>query len=134
VTNILLGIIAAAVVVIAIAQVAFLLAAYRAGAEAQALVKRLDADIKPLLAQVRAIADEVARTSALATVQAQRIDEMTSRVAGLVEEATATVSREMLAPLRDGLAFVRGLLGAVAGIRRARPARRDGPEFPDSPD
>jgi hypothetical protein len=134
VADILLGIIAAGVAVIAIAQVAFLVAAYRAGAEARALITRLHADIEPLVAQMRTIADEVARTSALAAAQAQRIDEMTARVSGLVEEATATVSQGVLAPLRDGLAFVRGLVATVAGAGRLRPSRRRPAKVPDSPD
>jgi hypothetical protein len=132
--DLLLGVIAAGVVVIAVAQVAFLMAAYRAGSHVQALVRRLDDDFKPLLAQVRAIADEVARTSALASVQAQRIDEMTTRVASLVDEATATVSQGVLAPLRDGLAFVRGLVAVVTGAGRARTSRRDRESIPGSPD
>ena len=122
-TDLWLGVIAVAVSAMAVSQVALAIAGIRAARQLQALALRLEQDIKPLLGQVQALAADVARTSTLAATQIERVDAMTLRLSGLVDEATSALSLGILAPLRDGLALVRALVAAFGGQRPERSRR-----------
>ena len=126
-TDLWLGVIAVAVSAMAVSQVALAIAGVRAARQLQALARRLEEDVKPLVGQVQTIAADVARTSALAATQIERVDAMTLRVSGLVDEA-ATLSQGVLTPLRDGLSLVRGLITAFSGRGPNRPRRTDVPD------
>jgi hypothetical protein len=131
VTDLWLGIIAVAVSAMAVSQVALAIAGIRAARQLQALARRLEEDVKPLVAQVQTIAADVARTSALAATQIERVDAMTLRLSGLVDEATSALSQGILAPLRDGLALVRAFIAAFGGPRPKRPSSSEGGEVHD---
>lgn len=135
-TDVYLAVMTVAVVVVAAAQVVFAIVAFRAARRAQALVARLEQDVKPLLAQVQSISADVARTSALVATQAERVDGVTGRLALIVDDAAAIVTQNLLVPLRDGLALVRSVVAAVGGAAQERaPGRATdaGPEAAVAP-
>ena len=114
-----LAVIGVAVVVIAVTQVAVAVVAVRAALEALALVKRLEAEVGPVMEQVRNLSADAARSAALLASQAERVDQLASRVTHRVDQFTAT-------PLRDGLALVRTVVDLFTRTRSDRaPAARE---------
>lgn len=123
-----LGVIAVAVVVMTITQVAVAVVAVRAALQALALVKRLEAELGPALVDVRSLSADAARSAALLASQAERVDQLASRVTHRIDEFSAS-------PLREGLALVRTIVEALLGKREPRPnaprERRRAPEPAD---
>jgi hypothetical protein len=106
-----LAVIAVAVVVIAVTQVAVAVIAVRAAQEALALVKRLEAEVGPVLEEVRSLSADAARSAALLAAQAERVDQLASRVTHRFDEFAAS-------PLREGLSLVRMIVEAFTGKRQ----------------
>lgn len=109
-----LAVIGVAVVVIAVTQVAVAVVAVRAAQEALALVKRLEAEVGPVMEQVRNLSADAARSAALLASQAERVDQLASRVTHRVDQFTVS-------PLRDGLALVRTVVDLFTRTRSDRP-------------
>jgi len=130
-TDIFLGLIAASVVVMATVQVAVLVGAWRAAKQAAEAARRLEQEIKPLMANLHAMSADLARTSALVTTQVERLDQLTTSVARRVEETTASLQAAILTPVKDAFAFLHGLKSVLSTFGAARPARdRDQPAEP----
>ncbi len=112
-TDTWLVVIAVAVVVMAITHLAVAVVAVRAALETLALVKRLEAELRPALVDVRSLSADAARSAALLASQAERVDQLASRVTHRFDEFAAS-------PLRDGLALLRTIVEAFAGNREPR--------------
>src|SRR5262245_45274711 len=110
-----LAVIGVAVVVIAVTQVAVAVVAVRAALEALALVKRLEAEVGPVMEQVRSLSADAARSAALLATQAERVDQLANRVTNRIDTFAAS-------PLRDGLSLLRIVVDAFVGTRRAGPS------------
>ena len=110
-----LAVIGVAVVVIAVTQVAVAVVAVRAAREALALVKRLEAEIGPVMEQVRSLSADAARSAALLASQAQRVDQLASRVTHRIDSFAGS-------PVRDGLTLVRTIVELWLGMRSGRSA------------
>jgi hypothetical protein len=123
-----LAVIAVAVAVMAITQVAVSVVAVRAALQALAIVKRLETELRPALADVRSLSADAARSAALLASQAERVDQLASRVTHRFDEFTAS-------PLRDGLALLRTIVETFLGNREPRSTapreRRPGPQPAD---
>jgi uncharacterized protein YoxC len=126
-----LGVIAVAAVVIAVMQVALIVALLRAMREAQQTLRSVQQEVKPLLVKATAVADEAARTAVLATAQAEKVDRLLTDLARRVEETAAIVQHAIVTPAREGMAIVAGLkagLAALRGFREMRERRRHAEE------
>src|SRR5262249_4167503 len=71
-----LGIIAFAVVIMALVQVGAIMAGFRLAKRVDQIAKQLDEDIKPLLANLTAMSEEAARAASLAARQVERVDQV----------------------------------------------------------
>ena len=71
-----LGIIAFAVLLMALIQLGAIYAGIRLARRVDQLASQLDQDIKPLLANLTALTNEAARTAALAAKQVERFDQV----------------------------------------------------------
>ena len=71
-----LVVMAAALVVMAVIQVAAIVAALRLARQVTATTEALRREVRPLIDQVRRIADEAERASRLATAQVVRVDQL----------------------------------------------------------
>ena len=80
-TNVFLGVIAVAVLVMAGIQVAAVVLAARAARRIDSLADRLERDIQPVVANLNALTGEAARATALATAQVERVDGLFSDLA-----------------------------------------------------
>jgi hypothetical protein len=129
-TDIFLGVIAAATLIMALIQVGAIIALVRVARQAQQALVTVNQEIRPLIARASAIADEASRTAALATAQAQKVDTVVTDLARRVEDTAAVVQEAILLPAREGIAIVSALkagFGVFRGDRdpRQRPPRHE---------
>ena len=123
-SNLFLGVIAVATLVMAIVQIGLIVAVIRIGREAQATLTTVQREIRPLIAKVTAVAEEASRTATLATAQAQKVDRLMTDLSRRVEETAAVVQETIIAPAREGraiIAAVKAGLAALRGVSDMRP-------------
>ena len=119
-SDVFLGVIAGATLVMALIQVGAILAALRLSRQAQQMIQSVQQDVRPLIARAHAIAEEASRTVALATAQAQKVDRLITDVSRRVDETAGILQEAIITPAREGLALVAALkagLGALRGFR-----------------
>lgn len=112
-----LGTIAIAVAVMAVIQVAAIGALIKMVRQAAQAIQSLELELKPLLEKAHRIADDAARTSALAAAQAERIDALVTSATERVDETLEIVQRAIVDPIRQGTAFITGLRAVIAAFR-----------------
>ena len=132
---VLLGVIAAAVLVMAGIQVGLILVAGRLARKVEQLSTQFEQDLRPLVVQATAVAENAARASSLAVAQVERADRLFSDLAQRADDTMATVQGSLLAPVREGRALAAGIGAAVSAFRelrlvaRARAAEEEDPLF-----
>lgn len=122
-SEVFLGVIAVATLVMAAIQVGVIVGLLRTARQAQQIMTTIQQDVRPLIAKVTAVADEASRTAALATAQVEKIDRLVTDVARRVDETAAIVQHVIVTPAREGMAIVAGLKAGVAAIRGFREMR-----------
>ncbi len=122
-TNVWLGIIAGATLLMALIQVGLIVAGALIYRRLLALTTRVERELEPLFGKVNAIGADAARISALAAQQAERADALLADVSQRVDATLAVVQNAVVAPAREGLAVVAAIKGAVNSLRR-RPSRQ----------
>jgi hypothetical protein len=118
--TVFLGIIAAATLVMAVLQVAAVIAAARLARRVDRLAEEVRAEIKPLVARAHAIAEEAQRVATLATAQAERLDSLMANMAVRIDETAGVVQRAIVRPAREGFALLAGLKAGLALLRGKR--------------
>jgi hypothetical protein len=126
-----LGIIAVALLVMALVQigaiVGLVLAGKRIGRLAgrvEALADRAERDFQPMVERLTAMSGEAARAAALAATQVERVDRMVTDVGQRLEHSAGAVQRALTAPAREGAALVAGVRAGVGTLREIRQRRR----------
>lgn len=131
--ELLLGIIAASVAVIAIVQVGAIVAGLRVARRVDQIATELETGIKPLLANLTTLSADAARAANLAAAQVERFDRLFADVVSKTEQVMAAAQMFAARPVREGMAIVAGIraaLSALKGLRdasRRRSAARRGP-------
>ncbi|HEX6975100.1 MAG TPA: hypothetical protein VF147_11905 [Vicinamibacterales bacterium] len=123
-SDIFLGVIAFATLIMAIIQVGAIVAALRLAKQAQLVVTSMQQEVRPLIARAHAIAEEASRTVALATAQAEKVDRVVTDLSRRTEETAAVLQEAIITPAREGLAIVAAVkagLGALKGFRDLSP-------------
>jgi hypothetical protein len=133
VTNVLLGIIAAAVLVMAVIQVAAIVFAMSAARRIGQVADRLEHDLSPVVSNLQTITSEAARMTTLAAAQVERADRMFADLSRRAEQVMAAVPT-LLGPAGKGLAFLNGIKAALAAIHELRRSSRRGAAHPDEED
>jgi hypothetical protein len=133
VTNVLLGIIAVAVLVIAAIQVAAIVFAVSAARRIGQVADRLEQNLSPVVSNLQTITSEAARMSTLATAQVERADRIFAELSRRVEQIMAAVPA-LLGPAGKGFAFLNGIKAALAAIHELRRSSRRGAAHPDEED
>jgi predicted transcriptional regulator len=110
---------AVALVAMAVGQVVLALTAARMARHAAETVKDFRRDLTPVLEKVRQIADDASKTSAIAVVQAERIDQLMESTARRIDETVTVVQDSIIAPVRQGAALIAGLRAAIEVFRGA---------------
>lgn len=122
-TNVWLGIIAGATLLMALIQIGLIVAGLLIYRRMTALTARVERELEPLFGKVNAIGADAARISALATQQAEHVDALMADVRHRVDTTLAVVQNAVVAPAREGLAVVSAVKAAVGSLRR-RPRRQ----------
>ena len=120
-TEVWLGVIAVAVMVMAVAQVAVLIKLAQAAKETSEATRDLRRELTPLIAKVHKIADDATRVSALAVAQMERVDHVLSTTVRNIDHTVAVVQSAIISPVRQGAARMAGVKAAFAVFR----ARQD---------
>ena len=123
-SDVFLGVIAVATLVMALIQIGAIIAALRLARQAQEMIQSVQRDVRPLIAKANAIAEEASRTVALATAQAQKVDRLVTDLSRRVDETAGVLQQAIVTPAREGLAIVAALkagLGALRGLRELQP-------------
>ncbi len=120
----LLGIIAFAVLVMALIQVAAIVAGIRLAKRVDRLTTQLDQEIKPLIANLNALSSEAARAAALAAKQAERLDRVFGEMVERVDGTLAAAQEFVTGPARQGMAIMAGVKAVFDAFRGMRETSR----------
>ena len=119
-SEIFLGVIAFATLLMAIVQVGVIVAASVVVRRLGRLVDTFERELKPIFSHANEIARDASRAAALATAQVERADKLFSDVAVRVEEALNAVQASLGAPAREGRALLNAFRAAFQAIRELR--------------
>lgn len=123
-SNVFLGVIAFATLIMALIQIGAIVAALRLARQAQEVMRSVQQEVRPLIARANAIAEEASRTMALATAQAEKIDRVVTDLSRRAEETAAVLQEAIITPAREAMAIVAALkagFGALRGFRGRAP-------------
>ena len=132
-TDIWLGIIAVAVLVMAVIQVAAIVFAMSAARRIGQVADRLEQNLNPVVSNLQTITSEAARMTTLAAAQVERADRMFADLTRRAEQVMAALPT-LLGPAGKGLAFLNGIKAALAAIHELRRSSRRGATHPDEED
>jgi hypothetical protein len=118
-----LGVIAAATLVTAVAQVAILVAAGRLTRRLEHLVDDLNRELKPLFAHLDAVGRDAARATSLATAQVERVDQVFADLAARLDRTLDTLQTVAAGGAREGAAVFAAFRAAIAVVRDLRASR-----------
>jgi hypothetical protein len=123
-SEVFLGIIALATLVMACIQVGAIVAVGRFARDAQKTLASVQQDVKPLVAKVSALADEASKTATIATAQAEKIDQLVTDLTRRIDETSVIVQQAVIAPAREGMAILAAIKAGLGALRGFRDMRR----------
>jgi hypothetical protein len=119
-----LGIIAFAVMVMALIQIAAIFAGIRLARRVEDMARQIHTEIKPLIANLTAMSSEAARAAALAAKQAERLDRVFGEMVQRVDATLAAAQEFVTGPARQGMAIMAGVKAVIDSFRSLREASR----------
>ena len=108
-TDVFLGIIAAAVLVMAVIQVAVIVFAARAARRVGEAVARFEESVLPIVTNLQKVSADAARVSGVAATQAERAEQLLTMVRDRVDRMVQLVQESLLRPGREALGLLRAL-------------------------
>ena len=123
-SDVFLGVIAAATLAIAVAQIAVIVVAGRAARRVAEVAEQFQRDVKPLFGHLNAIGQDAARAAALAAVQVERVDQLFTDVVQRFEQTVSTVQATVIGPVREGRALISAFKAAMQAVRELRQTGR----------
>jgi hypothetical protein len=122
--EILLGVIALAVAVMAMVQVGAVIAGLRLARRVEQLATDLETGVKPLLVNLTAVTAEASKAASLAAAQAERFDRLVTDLSARVDQTVTSAQQFVTGPAREGMAIVAGIRAAVSAFQALREASR----------
>ena len=119
-----LGIIAFAVLIMALIQVGAIFAGLRLAKRVDRLATQLDQEIKPLIANLTSMSSEAARAAAMAAAQIERFDKVFTELTQRVDQTLAAAQAFVTGPSRQGMAIMSGVKAMVDAFKGIREASR----------
>jgi hypothetical protein len=120
VSDLFLGVIAAAVLTMAIIQVAAIVFALRAARRVGEAVSRFEQSVAPIVANLQTMTADATKATAIATAQVERATRMMSDLTRRIDETAAAVQASIVGPAREGYAMFQGILAALAAFRSSQ--------------
>jgi uncharacterized protein YoxC len=118
-----LAVIAVALMVMTVVQLAVLLALRRSANEVVETVRMIRQEVRPLADKINRLADDAGRAAALALAQVERLDRTLSVTTQRVDETLNVVQGALTEPIRQGAAVISALRGVLSVFRGGREAR-----------
>jgi len=115
--EVFLGIIAVSTLMMALLQISIVIYGWILARKAARLLDQIEGELKPLIESLNSVARDIARATALAAVQVDRVDQLFASVALRIEHTASTVQSSILAPLREGAAVMAGVRTALGVLR-----------------
>lgn len=122
-TDLYLALIAVAVLVMAIIQVAAVVFAARAARRIGDAVTRFEDDVRPIIRNLQTMSAEAARATATAATQVDRAERLLGDLSLRMDETLTALQKAILVPARDGMALLHGIRAALAALRSTAPRR-----------
>ena len=132
-TDVFLGIIAVAVLVMAVIQVAAVVFAMSAARRIGQVADRIEKDLRPVVTNLQAMTSDAARASRMAAAQMERADRLFTDISRRAEQVMTAIP-SLLGPAGKGFAFLNGIKAALAAIQELRRSQRRGSAHPDEED
>ena len=131
--TVFLGLIAAAVIVMAAVQIAVVVVLIRLARRVEQVSQRVEHEIGPLAERLSKVAEQLQQATSLATVQVERVDRLLSSATRRAEETMSLVQGAVVGPIKEGLAVIAALRGVIGAVRsfRGSPASRAASKFDD---
>jgi hypothetical protein len=124
-----LGIMAAALVAMAIAQMLLAREVARVARQATETARDVRRDLQPILDKLNRITDDGAKVTALAVTQMERLDTAVASTLARVEEVVTVVQDAVVQPIRQGLAILAGIKAALSIFGKGRGRDEDDSMF-----
>jgi hypothetical protein len=122
-SEVFLGVIAVAVLAMAVAQVGVLVAAGRLARRMERVADLAERELKPIFEHVNAIARDASHAAALASAQVERADRVFADVAERLDATLTTVQTVVTRPAREGIAVLAAFRAALSAVRSLRADR-----------
>jgi hypothetical protein len=122
--ELLLGVIAFAVAVMALIQVGAIVAGLRVARRVDQLAIELETAVKPLIANLTTLSADASRAATLAAAQVERFDRVFVDLTAKVEQTVAAVQQFVGGPARNGMAILAGIQAAASALKGMREASR----------
>jgi hypothetical protein len=119
-----LGVIAVSLVAMAIAQMIVAQQVAKVARQAAETAQEYRRELRPIVEKLHKITDDASRVTALALVQAERVDQFMATTAQRIDEAVTVVQDAVVQPIRHGAALLAGLQAALSLFGRGAPAAR----------
>jgi hypothetical protein len=126
VSDLFLGLIAAATLIMAAVQIGLIIVAVRLVKRIDVLSMQIGRELGPLTERLTRVAGNLQQATSLATVQIERVDRLLAGATRRADETMSIVQSAVVGPIREGLAVVaavRGVLGALRSFRGGRSSR-----------
>jgi predicted PurR-regulated permease PerM len=112
-----LAVMAGALVVTAIVQVAVLVVIAKAGRQAVDTVQQMQREMRPLIEKAHRITDDAARVTSLTLKQVERVDQMITTTAARLESTFTVIETAVIQPIQQGTALLAGVRAAMGVVR-----------------
>ena len=119
-SDVFLGVIAVATLIMAVVQVGAIITALRLSRQAQQVLQSVHEEVRPLIARAQVLAEEASHTVALATAQAQKVDRLITDLSQRVDETAGVIQEAIITPAREGLAIVAAVKAGLSALRGLR--------------
>ena len=132
-SDVFLGLIAAATLAMAVGHIGLLVAVLRLAKRVDTLSVRVEREIEPLVERLTRVADNLQRASSLAAVQVERLDQLFAGASKRADATMSLVQGAVVGPIREGLAVIAALRGVISAVRsiRGRGTARAASKFDD---
>jgi two-component sensor histidine kinase len=120
VSDVFLGLIAAATLAMAIGQIGLLVVVLRLSKRVEAMSARVEREIGPLAERLTRVAENLQQASSLAAVQIERVDRLFAGASKRADATMSLVQGAVVGPIREGLAVIAALRGVIAAVRSIR--------------
>ena len=122
--ELLLGVIAFALFVMALVQVGAIIAGLRVARRVERLATDIDSSVKPLIANLTSLTAEASKAANLATAQVERFDKVVSDLVVRLEQTMAAAQQFVTGPAKEGMAIVAGVRAAMSAFHALRESSR----------